>query len=83
MNTERFEQLVAMAVETLPEELLDRLENVTVMVQDYPTPTQLEKARVKGSATLLGLYEGIPLTKRGAHYNLATPDKITSFFKVF
>jgi len=81
MNRERFERLVARAVETLPEEFLDRLENITVMVQNYPTSTQLTKARIRRSDTLLGLYEGVPLTKRGVHYNLVTPDKITIFQK--
>ena len=81
MNKERFKQLVAMAVETLPKEFLDRLENVTVIVQNYPTSTQLAKGKVRRSDTLLGLYEGVPLTKRGRHYNLVTPDKITIFQK--
>ena len=81
MNREKFEQLVSRAVETLPEEFLNRLENITVMVQDYPTSTQLTKARIRRSHTLLGLYEGIPLTKRGRHYSLVTPDMITIFQK--
>ncbi|MFC1958108.1 metallopeptidase family protein [Chloroflexota bacterium] len=81
MNRERFEQLVAMAVETLPKEFLDRLENVTVIVQDYPTSNQLTKARVSPSDTLLGLYEGVPLTEHGTHYGLVAPDKITIFQK--
>lgn len=81
MHRESFERLVARAVETLPEEFLDRLENITVMVQNYPTSAQLAKVKVSSNDTLLGLYEGIPLTKRGVHYNLVTPDKITIFQK--
>ena len=81
MNRERFERLVARVVEMLPEEFLDRLENVAVLVQNYPTSTQLAKAKVRRNDTLLGLYEGVPLTKRGVHYNLVTPDKITIFQK--
>ena len=81
MNRDSFEQLVGRAVEALPEQFLERLENVVVVVEDYPTRGQLAKAGVGRSYTLLGLYEGLPLTKRGRHYNLVVPDKITIFQK--
>jgi predicted Zn-dependent protease with MMP-like domain len=81
MNRERFEQLVTRAVETLPEEFLDRLENIVVVVENRPTSTQLAEARVGRSHTLLGLYEGVPLTKRGRNYGLVPPDMITIFQK--
>ena len=81
MNRKRFEWLVAQAIETLPEEFLDRLENIIVVVEDYPTKTQLTQSGVRGNYTLLGLYRGVPLTKRGVHYNLVPPDKITIFQK--
>ena len=77
MNRERFEELVARAVETLPEQFLERLENVVVVAEDYPTRAQLAKAGVGRSYTLLGLYEGVPLTKRGAHYGCRDDDEIT------
>ncbi len=79
MDRERFERLVARAVEDLPEEFLTRLENIDVVVEDYPTPAQLRQARLKHGETLLGLYEGVPQTKRGGHYGLVPPDKITIF----
>jgi len=79
MNRERFEELVARAVETLPEQFLERMENVVVVVEDRPTRAQLAKAGAGRSYTLLGLYEGLPLTRRGRHYNLVVPDKITIF----
>ena len=79
MDRERFEWLVASAVQALPEEFVVRLENITVVVEDQPTPRQLVKAGLKRGQTLLGLYEGVPLTKRGAHYGLVVPDKITIF----
>ena len=74
MNREKFDSLVARAVETLPQEFLDRLENVTVVVEDYSTGD-------RHSPNILGLYEGIPQTRRGRHYSLVTPDKITIFQK--
>jgi len=81
MNRERFEQLVAMAVETLPEEFLTRLENIEVVVEDYPTQTQLAETKLKRGDILLGLYEGVPLTKRSHFYGMVPPDKITIFQK--
>ena len=81
MDRERFEQLVARAVEDLPEEFVTRLENIDVVVEDWPTRAQLASVGLRHSQTLLGLYEGVPLTKRGRHYGLIPPDKITIFRK--
>jgi predicted Zn-dependent protease with MMP-like domain len=79
MDRESFERLVARAVDDLPEEFLERLENVDVVVEDYPTPDQLLKLGMEPGETLLGLYEGVPRTRRGGHYGLVPPDKITIF----
>ena len=81
MNREKFEHLVAGAFETLPEEFLSRLENITVVVEKSPTSAQLAQTGVRRGHTLLGLYEGVPLTERGGNYNLVTPDKLTIFQK--
>ncbi len=81
MDRERFEWLVARAVEALPDEFITRLENIDVVVEDYPTRSQLASVGLRRGETLLGLYEGVPLTKRGAHYGLVPPDKITIFKK--
>jgi predicted Zn-dependent protease with MMP-like domain len=79
MDRESFERLVAQAVDDLPEEFLERLENIDVVVEDYPTTNQLLKLGLEPGETLLGLYEGVPRTKRGGHYGLVPPDKITIF----
>jgi predicted Zn-dependent protease with MMP-like domain len=79
MDRESFQRLVASAVEELPEEFLFRLENIDIVVEDYPTPTQLHQLGLRGEETLLGLYEGVPQTRRGGHYGLVPPDKITIF----
>ena len=81
MERERFEWLVAKAIETLPDEFLTKLENIDVVVEDYPSRGQLASVGLKRSQTLLGLYEGVPLTKRSTHYGLVPPDKITIFQK--
>jgi len=81
MDRERFEALVARAVEDLPEEFLARLKNIDVVVESHPSPCQVERAGLSRGQTLLGLYEGVPKTKRGVHYGLVPPDKITIFQK--
>jgi len=78
MDRERFEELVAMAVNSLPEEFLSKLENIDVVVEDWPTFDQMARAGLKDGETLLGLYEGVPLTMRSSLYGLV-PDKITIF----
>ena len=77
----KFEQLVLKAVGTLPDEFAAKLENIDVVVQDWPTAEQLRRAGLSHRQSLLGLYEGVPLTKRGRHYGLVPPDKITIFQK--
>lgn len=81
MNREGFERLVARTVDSLPEEFRTRLENIDVVAQDWPTQDQLNSAGLRRSHTLLGLYEGVPLTRRSQHYGLVLPDKITIFQK--
>jgi predicted Zn-dependent protease with MMP-like domain len=65
----RFEELVADALDALPPWVLDRMENVEVMVEDRPPP---------GEGSLLGKYHGIPLTER-SHYAGVLPDTITLY----
>ena len=81
MDRERFEWLVAKAVETLPEEFITRLENIDVVVEGQPTHGQLVSVELSRGQTLLGLYEGVPLTKRDRHYGMVVPDKISIFQK--
>jgi predicted Zn-dependent protease with MMP-like domain len=81
MDRERFEWLVAKAVDSLPDELRDRMENIDVVVADQPTPHQLAELGKRRGETLLGLYEGVPLTRRSRHYGLVAPDKVTIFQK--
>jgi predicted Zn-dependent protease with MMP-like domain len=82
MNKERFEQLVAEAIETLPDEFSQRMENIDIVVEDIPTPAQLRHSGLDKNMTLLGLYEGVPLTHRTSNYGLVAPDKITIFQKI-
>jgi predicted Zn-dependent protease with MMP-like domain len=73
-----FYELVERALEGLPPELSELLDNVAIVVDDwpeYPTPLVFGDPDV----TLYGLYEGVPLTERGAGYYAVLPDKITIF----
>ena len=71
-----FEQLVADALDAIPETLGRRMQNVAVTVADWPTSEQLGGRR----GTLLGLYEGVDLTRRSPlSYGGVMPDRITIF----
>jgi predicted Zn-dependent protease with MMP-like domain len=81
MDTEKFEELVDKAVKSLPEEFLGHLDNVEVLVADQPTESQLKRNKIAANQILLGLYEGVPQTRRGSNYGMVLPDKITIFQK--
>ena len=81
MERQKFDALVFRAIETLPPEFRSKLENVDVLVEDWPSPQQLRQLRLRNKAQLLGLYEGVPQTKRDSSYNLVLPDRITIFQK--
>jgi predicted Zn-dependent protease with MMP-like domain len=81
MHRQRFEVLVVRAIKELPVEFKDRLENVDIVVEDYPTSIQLSNSKVGKRTYLLGLYEGVPQSRRGRHYGMVVPDKITIFQK--
>ncbi len=79
MDLERFEELVAEAIEGLPQPFLDALDNVAILVEDWPSWHALASVGVRRREDLLGLYEGIPQTGRNSGYTLVPPDKITIF----
>lgn len=79
MEREEFEQLVSEAVAMLPPEFRARLENVGVLVDDWPTPAQRRSVGLRPHETLFGLYEGVPRPLRTTHYNLMLPDRIWIF----
>lgn len=81
VSDEQFQDLMVQAVDHLPEKYARRLENVGFFWEDEPSAEQRQKLKLHCNQTLLGLYEGIPLTQRGSGYNLVLPDKITLFKK--
>jgi predicted Zn-dependent protease with MMP-like domain len=68
MSSEQFEELVATAIDGIPADLRSGMENVAVVVDELSPPGRL-----------LGLYQGIPLTRRGNDYSASMPDRITIF----
>lgn len=78
-NRQRFDQLVADALEEIPEPFRSRMENVAIVVEDAPTADLLASLGMSREETLLGFYDGIPLIERGDWYNLAPPDRIMIF----
>ena len=79
MRLSDFEELVSQALADLPEPILEMLENVAVIVAEFPTREQMQANGIRDRYELLGLYEGIPLTERHSSYGMVLPDKITIF----
>lgn len=77
MEHEQFKQLAKEGIDSIDEKFLQKLKNVEIVIEDDPTPFQLEKLHMRGGL-LFGLYEGIPQTKREG-YGQVLPDKITIF----
>ena len=82
MELESFAELVSQAIDSLPEEFLEALENVQVDIEEWPTPEDLDVVGLshRDKYGLLGLYHGVPLTARHSQY-VAFPDRITIFQK--
>ncbi len=80
MTKDRFEEMAQQAFDSLPEQFRERIENVHIVVEDYPSE-ELTSRGGHNKYSLLGLYQGIPLTKRGTWYgaNPTVPDKISLF----
>lgn len=79
MDPKSFENLVVEAVESLPEDFRKKLENIDIVVEDEPTPEHRKAAGSKERDILMGLYQGVPLSKRTHLYGNVLPDKITIF----
>lgn len=67
----------------LPPEFGRYVENAVILIADEPSPEQRRQGALTGDDALFGLYEGVPLTERGAEYGMALPDRITLFRRTF
>jgi predicted Zn-dependent protease with MMP-like domain len=79
MSPEEFDRLVAAAYDRIPARFRRRMKNVALLAAAEPTREQLARGRVPRGGTLLGLYEGRPLTTRSVFDAFPMPDKITIF----
>lgn len=79
LSREAFRRLVEESLRSLPPAFRRKLENVEILVEDWPTPEDLQRAGVEPGRTLLGLYTGVPLLQRGTGYGGVLPDRITLF----
>ncbi len=79
LTDEQFDALITRAMDDLPQEYIEGLNNVAIVMADEPTEEQKVKMKLRENTVLLGLYEGIPLTQRGNAYTFVLPDKITLF----
>ena len=70
IGAERFEELVVEGIDALPDWVHAAMDNVSVLIEDRPPP---------GQPGLLGLYHGIPLSRRGSNYSNVLPDTITLY----
>jgi len=80
MTREKFEDIADKVYESLPKLFGDRIDNVHISVEDYPSE-EIMRLTHSGKTSLLGLYQGIPLNHRGTWYGASptTPDKIYLF----
>ena len=81
VTEEEFEELVTEAISTLPEKFRERMENIVVVVESLPSQELLREMKIKSPYGLLGLYRGVPYTRRGIWYRNVMPDKIIIFKK--
>ena len=71
--------MVTIAMDELPQEYIEGLNNVLITFEDHPTEEQRRRQNLQAWQTLFGLYEGIPRVQRGGNYTYVLPDRITLF----
>jgi len=81
MDRQQFEKIVGEVLDDLPEDFAEKLENVEVVVKGRPSKEDLQAAGVERGSMLLGLYQGVPATKRGMGYMLVLPDRISIYME--
>lgn len=79
MQRAAFERLVADALASIPRRFRDAMDNLAIVVEDEPSRGLLEEMEIEPPDTLLGLYQGVPLTERAWGYGNALPDRILLF----
>lgn len=79
MTREEFRQLVEKAIDSVPDRFAQHVRNVGFVIEDEPSDELLDELEIEPGGTLLGLYQGIPLTERHWDHGNHLPDRITLF----
>ncbi len=79
LTRKEFEELVVLALRRLPKFFKKKMKNVDVVVEDRASRDLLSEMELRSPFDLLGLYQGVPLDRRGFYYGNVLPDKITLF----
>ena len=79
MTTQEFENLVDEAYAEIPERYRAAIDNLAIMVEEFPDAWTLRAAGVSSPYGLLGFYHGIPITERTQGYTNVAPDKISIY----
>jgi predicted Zn-dependent protease with MMP-like domain len=79
LTRKEFEEVVISALRGLPKSIKKKMENVDVVVEGQASRDLLSEMGLRSPSELLGLYQGVPLDRRGFYYGNVLPDKITLF----
>jgi predicted Zn-dependent protease with MMP-like domain len=79
LTREEFEEAVVAALKRLPNFIREKMENVDVVVEGQARQDLITEMGLRSPSELLGLYQGVPLDRRGFYYGNVLPDKITLF----
>lgn len=79
MTRERFRELVAEAIDTIPRRFAQEVKNLAIVVEDEPSAELLAEMEMGPEDVLFGLYQGTPLPERRWDYGNTLPDRITLF----
>jgi predicted Zn-dependent protease with MMP-like domain len=79
LTRREFEETVVSALKKLPKFIREKMKNVDVVVEDRASRDLLSEIGLRSPSELLGLYQGVPLDRRGFYYGNVLPDKITLF----
>jgi len=82
MEQDKFEKLVIEALKDLPDLFREKLENIEIVIEDYPSEEVRARFGKRSSRAILGLYQGVPLKRRGSWYGNVLPDRIILYREV-
>jgi predicted Zn-dependent protease with MMP-like domain len=81
VSEEEFQEMMEKALEVIPSNFKDKIENLVFISEPYPSENDIERLNLRSRFSLLGLYSGIPYTHRSTWYGNVTPDRIILFQK--